>query len=68
MTVEKDRKLYEELEKELQEVIITVTIANTSHVYARNLGTRDQPHIRVALNDSWVKLHTFIKLKGIMKQ
>ena len=43
MTAEKDRKLYEELEKELQEAIIAVTSANTSHVYARNSGTRDQP-------------------------
>lgn len=27
-------RLYEELEKELQETIITVTSANSSHVYA----------------------------------
>ena len=45
MTAEKDRKSYEQLEKELQDAIITVTSANTSHVYARSSGTRDQQPI-----------------------
>ena len=42
MTAEKDKKLYEQLEKERQEAIIKVTSANTSLVYARNSGTHDQ--------------------------
>ena len=37
------RQLYEELDKELQETIITVTSANSSHVCARNSEIHDQP-------------------------
>jgi len=42
-STEKKIQLYEELEKELQETVVAVTSANSSHVYARkSAGTHDQ--------------------------
>ena len=62
-------QLYEELEKELQETIVTVTSAKSSHVHARNSGTHDQAIASLVIPNKlyllWDKIMDLQKQLGI---